>query len=155
MIDAISQRFDVDYELEDKEDVEEYSDLEVLDDIGIWKAISNWLHGALNFDILMKKLDFQHRNHTKIGYWEHFVSKLAFKKDLDKREEKSNAMSLPEHHHRLTAYEPSSAVRCALSRKSTPSSPQPSPSSVAEQVLLWFVRIAPGEFLCPKVSFIV
>lgn len=155
MIDAISQRFDVDYELEDEEDAEEDSDLEVLDDIGIWKAISNWLRGALNFDILMKKLDFQHGKHTKIGYWEHFVSELAFEKDLDKREEKFNAISLPEHHRRLTAYEPSSAVRRALSRESTPSSPQPSPSSVAEQVLLWFVRIAPGEFLRPKVSFVV
>jgi hypothetical protein len=84
VIDAISQRFDVDYKLEDEEDAEEDSDLEVLDDIGIWKAISNWLHGMLNFDILMKKLDFQHRKHAQIGYWEHFISELAFEKDLDK-----------------------------------------------------------------------
>ena len=70
-------------------------------------------------------------------------------------EKHSNAISLLEHHHRLTTYELSSAVQCMLLCKSTPLSPQPSPSSVAEQVLLWFVRIAPGECLHPKVSFVV
>ena len=153
-IDAISQCFGVDHKLEDEEDLEEDPDLEVLDDIGIWKAIGNWLRGALNFEILLKKLDFQHGKHAKTGYWEHLVSELAFETDLDRREKRFNAITLPEHHRRLTAYQPSS-VRHAVLRESTSPPPQPSPSNVADQILLWFVRIAPGEFFSSKVSSIV
>ena len=97
-IDAISQRFGVDHELEDEEDLEEDPDLEVLDDIGIWKAIGNWLQGVLNFEILLKKLDFQHGKHVKTGYWEHLISELAFKTDLDRQEKRFNAITLLEHH---------------------------------------------------------
>ena len=153
-IDAISQRFGVNHELEDEESLEEDPDLEVLDDISIWKAIGNWLRGTLNFEILLKKLDFQHGKHAKTDYWEHLVSELAFEMNLDRREKKFSAISLPEHHRRLTAYQPSS-VRHAVLRESTSPSPQPTPSNVAEQILLWFVRIAPGEFFRSKNSFAV
>ena len=80
-INTISQRYGIDEETEDEE---EGADFEALYDIGLWKTVGDWLSGALNFETLMCKLDFQHGNSAKIGYWEDLVSELAFEYDLNK-----------------------------------------------------------------------
>ncbi|KAH0828590.1 hypothetical protein J3R83DRAFT_2892 [Lanmaoa asiatica] len=72
-INAISQQYEFggSGEVEDEEG-EGYEgtdeDLEVLDDIGLWQAVGDWLSSALNFEYLMHMLDFQHGKYTKIGY---------------------------------------------------------------------------------------
>ena len=117
-INTISQCYGIDEETEDEE---EGADFEALDDIGLWKTVSNWLSGALNFETLMCKLDFQHGNSAKIDYWEDLVSELAFEYNLNKQEEKFKVISLPEHHQRLSAYNSVSIL--SLKSPSPPRSP--------------------------------
>jgi len=96
----ISQQYGINEgtEHEETEAEEEDSNFEVLDDIDLWKTVGDWLSSALHFETLMHKLDFQHGKCAKIGYWENLVSELAFEYNLNKREEKFKAISLPEHH---------------------------------------------------------
>jgi len=152
----ISQRYGIDEgtEHEETEAEEEDSDFEVLDDIGLWKTVGDWLSGALHFKTLMCKLDFQHGKCAKIGYWEDLVLELAFEYDLNKREEKFKAISLPEHHRRLTAYKPVSVQSLKSPSPHLRSPLHPSTSSnVAEQIKVWSVKIVAGEFHFRNIHF--
>ena len=147
-INTLSQRYGIDEETEEEE---EDADFDVLDDIGLWTAVGDWLSGVLNFETLMRKLDFQHGKSAKIAYWEDLVSELACEYDLNKREEQFKAISLLEHHRRLSAYNPASVP--SLKSPSPPrSSLRPSTSSNVTQqmppgpIKIWSVKIVPGEF---------
>ena len=80
-INTLSQCYGIDEETKEEE---EDTDFEVLDNIGLWTAVGDWLSGVLNFETLMCKLDFQHGKSAKIAYWEDLVSELAFEYDLNK-----------------------------------------------------------------------
>jgi hypothetical protein len=160
-INAISQHYGIDEEREDlpSESDEEDTNFEVLDDIGLWKTISDWLSGALNFESLMRKLDFQHSKCPKIGYWEDWVSELAFESNLNMREEEFKAILLPEHHQRLTTYK---VVSDQLLHSPSPDLRSPlcpsTSSNVAEQpssgpIKIWSVKIVPGEFYFRDIQF--
>lgn len=147
-INAISQQYESGGVEDEEGEGDEVTDegLEVLDDIGLWEAVGDWLSGALNFEYLMRMLDFQHGKYTKIGYWENLVSELAFEHNLDKREQNFKAISLVEHHRRLTTY-----GRTAVLPSKSPMSLMPEPRSLSRpstpsnSIQLWSVRIVPGK----------
>ena len=72
VVNAISWHYESANELQDDEweEEEEAAAAEVLDDIGIWKAMDTWLNGALHFELLIGWLDSQHKTYVKISYWE-------------------------------------------------------------------------------------
>ncbi|KAG6379423.1 hypothetical protein JVT61DRAFT_11892 [Boletus reticuloceps] len=114
----------------EEEAAAEDDDVEVLDVIGLWKSVGDWLGGALTFDRLICVLDFQHGKYAKIGYWEDLVMELAFENDLGE----------------LTAYDPAS-VPSLKARSPTPKSPSRSspPLNSAGQTSSWLVRIVPAD----------
>ncbi|KAG6381505.1 hypothetical protein JVT61DRAFT_88 [Boletus reticuloceps] len=145
-VNAIFQRYSSVEDEQEPQEEEEDAHLEVLDIIGLWNVVGDWLSGALNFEHLMRLLDFQHGKYPKIGYWEDLVSELAYENDLDKREAKFKAITLVEHHRRLSVYYPASVPpsKIQLSAARSPSPPSV-PSNPTASTSLWSVRIVPGE----------
>jgi hypothetical protein len=145
-VNALFQRYEPASEQLHDEWEEEVEEVEVLDDIGIWKVVGAWLSGTLNFELLMGQLDSQRKTYTNIGYWEDLVSKLAFESDLDKREAIFKEISLAEHHRRLVNYS-SDAVPLPKSPSPTLRSPSrpSSPSNAVQRMSVWSVKIVPGE----------
>ncbi|KAH0826466.1 hypothetical protein J3R83DRAFT_5467 [Lanmaoa asiatica] len=123
----------------------------VLDDAQIWESVRDWLLGALNYDVLVDLIDFQHGSNLKIQYWEDFLSKLAFFEDLDKRDEFFNGISLSDHLRQLSDYQ-SPLTRQTGSPASLQTREDALPSSCPHQMFedmpgdaAWAVKIAPCE----------
>jgi hypothetical protein len=79
------------------EETVEASPLMLLDPIGIWGSISEWMCNDLSYETLLDRIDFQYNHDPKIQYWEDFLSSLTFQPDLDKREEFFMSSLLAEH----------------------------------------------------------
>ncbi|KAF8432109.1 hypothetical protein L210DRAFT_3650601 [Boletus edulis BED1] len=133
-------------EPQEEEEEEEDTHLEVLDIIGLWNVVGDWLSGALNFEHLMCLLDFQHGKYPKISYWEDLVSELAYENNVDKREAKFKVITLVEHHRRLFVYYlgsvPLSKIQLSTARSPSPPSV---PSNRTMSTSLWSVRIVPAD----------
>lgn len=79
---------------------------EVLDTAGVWNLISDWMDGSVNYEILMRNIDFQRDKYPNIQYWEDVLSALAFEQDLDKREALFKSVSFEDHCRQLAGYQP-------------------------------------------------
>ena len=100
------------------EETAEALSLALLDPIGIWDSIWEWMFDNLSYDILLNRIHFQYDNDPKIQYWEDFLLSLTFQADLDKREELFMLIPLAEHLHRVSNYQ---------SRITNPSDPPHTP----------------------------
>ncbi|KIK79220.1 hypothetical protein PAXRUDRAFT_16447 [Paxillus rubicundulus Ve08.2h10] len=100
-----------------EDSVSEDEDTTVLDTMGIWEMIRDWL------------TNFQYGKYLNIQYWEDFLLDLAFK-GVDEQQALFKSIALDEHCHRLANYV-SPVVPCPMSIP--PPFPSVSPTSPPSQ----------------------
>ena len=96
-VDAIADQYAHNNDEGSAEETAEASSLMILDPIGIWDSIWEWMFDDLSYESLLDRIDFQYDHDPKIQYWEDFLSSLTFQADLDKREELFMSIPLAEH----------------------------------------------------------
>ena len=143
-VDAIADWYAHNDDKGSAEETAKASSLAILDPIGIWDSILEWMFDDLSYESLLDRIDFQYDHDLKIQYWEDFLSSLTFQADLDKREELFMSILLTEHLHRLSNYQ----SRVANLPDSPHTSPSPAdilpPPDGMEK--MWIVSIVPRTF---------
>jgi len=131
----------------DRDSVEETTEalLTLLDSIGIWSSIWEWIFNDLSYEVLLDRIDFQYDHNLKIQYWEEFLLSITFQADLDRWKELFMLISLMEHLHILSNY------RSHVTNHSDLPHTSPLPADVLPPLegmeKIWIVSIVPHMFL--------
>lgn len=134
---------------EDDEERDENSNMKVLDALGIWGAIQEWMFGTMNYPSLLELIAFQYDFDSKIQYWEDFLSRLTYVNNLAERESLFRSIPLAEHLSRISNYRVSAEDRVDLPSVDLPSvgvQPAPEPYITEAEEARWAVNIVPRKY---------